>query len=531
MGELSLEHGLNRLRWGLLNVALKWGEGIDRQGKPYEWMLDTRELLLQGPYLQYAARLLWERVKGYRPVMVGGMTLAANPLTIALMYESRADGTPVDAFLIRREPKGDGLRKLVEGPPIRSGTRVVLLDDLVNMGETQRKALSALEPFDCEVAAVGVIIDYQRKGTAWLRERGIPVEAIFTLGDLGIARKEPVAPQPHRLLWSFPGLNAGRYKAPKSSPRVVGDTIYVGSDQGDLLALSLNGEERWRYVTRDRERGIHSTPLVHGGTCYFGSYDGYLYAVDAARGTLVWEIRPGQWIGSSPTVDPEQGAIFAGIEYGKHGGSLIAVDAATGRLRWEMKAQGYIHSSPWFDLPRRQVVVGGNDGTVYAADARTGEIRWVCRTGGEVKGNPVIDQDGRVYFGSYDGYLYAARGETGLVVWRRRLGHRLYATPLVWNDLVIVGGFSGRLVALERGTGEVRWVAATGGPIVGGAALVGENRIVAGSQDKNISLFDVESGDLLWEHKADSPVMTTPGTGAGMFLVPSISGTLYAFEA
>ena len=96
---------LQALRQGVLDIALKLGQGVGRDNKPYQWMIDCRELLLGGPYLQYAARLLWERIKKHQPDFVGGMTLAANPLTIAILYESRLDNQPVNGFLIRKEPK------------------------------------------------------------------------------------------------------------------------------------------------------------------------------------------------------------------------------------------------------------------------------------------------------------------------------------------------------------------------------------------------------------------------------------------
>ena len=101
---------IEELRRGLLNVALKLGCGVDKNGRPYHWMLDCRELLLTGSYLRFAAREIWGRIKHYQPDFFAGMTLAANPLTIALMLESRNDNSNVDAWLIRREPKADGLR-------------------------------------------------------------------------------------------------------------------------------------------------------------------------------------------------------------------------------------------------------------------------------------------------------------------------------------------------------------------------------------------------------------------------------------
>lgn len=514
----------------LLDVSLKLGEGLDKNGQPYQWMVDSRELLLSGPWLQMAARLIWERIKPYKPEMVGGMTLAANPLTIAVMYESRLDGMPVDAFLIRKQPKEDGLRKLIEGPPIKPGTRVVVLDDIVNSGDTQKAALKALEPTGATVVAVGALIDCERTGAQWLKGRDIALEALFTLSELGIAQQVPARPESSRLLWTLDGLNRGSYQAPKSTPCFGEGAIFLGSDRGLLLSLDLEGQVRWHHAVRDTERGVHSSPALYKGRVYAGAYDGYLYCLSAESGELVWEERPGQWIGSSPAVDEVRNRLYVGIEYGEAGGSLIAVDPDDGRTLWELKANGYMHGSPCLDAERGQVIAGANDGVLFAADAETGAERWRFTTDGAIKGKAAVDDEGRCFTGSFDGNLYALSAENGALLWKRRVGHRLYTTPLVCRDLVIVGSYASRLVALDRRTGRVRWVASTGGALIGGAALVGDDRVAVGSADGCFYLFEAATGRTLYQYRTGAPIMGTPAVGHGQALVPSFDGKLYAFD-
>ena len=515
------------LRQALLNDGVKLGQGVDDSGRPYHWMVDCREVLLSPTSLHHAARLLWERLKPYRPEAVGGMTLAANPLTIALLYESRADGYPLEGFIIRKEPKGNGLQKWVEGPPLKPGTRVVLLDDLVNSGETQRRALSILEPLRPEVVAVGALLDCERAGSAWIKAQNLPLERLFTLRELGVDLDRPEQPNTHPILWKWGPLNHGRYNAPKSSPILTEHGLFVGSDAGFLAALTLDGQERWRVVVRDRERGIHSTPLYHEGRVYFGAYDGFVYCVDAENGRVLWEARPGQWVGSSPALDRERDRIVIGVEYGEAGGSLISLDAKTGRPVWELKAGHYIHSSPWVDHERRQAIVGANDYAVYAADLDDGSLRWQVVTGGEVKGDPVMDAQERCFVGSGDGFLYALDAASGAVLWKRQIGKRLQIRPLLVDDLVIAGGSSSRLVAMDRETGEVRWMATTGGAIVGGAAVVGD-RIAVGSTDGRLYLLDKATGRHLDAVTTAGPIMTTPGVGMGRCVFPSFDGGLWA---
>ena len=75
-----------------------------------------------------------------------------------------------------------------------------------------------------------------------------------------------------------------------SSPAVVRDVVYIGSNDGNLYALEAGtGAVKWKFATESR---IAPSPAVADGTVYFGSYDGVFYAVDEA-GNLKWKFQTG----------------------------------------------------------------------------------------------------------------------------------------------------------------------------------------------------------------------------------------------
>ncbi len=492
---------------------------MDRVGTPYAWMLDTREMVLQKRYLPVVGRLLWERLEKHDIDFVAGYTLAAHPLAVAVMY---ASGHTVDGVLIRRSPKENGLCKLVEGPDIPAGARVALVDDLVNSGDTLKQAVAALRPFGCQVVAAGVLIDYELEGAEWLRAEGIALEALFTLAELGVSAR---APQPWEPLWVVENVNGGEYRAPKSIPHVGPERIHVGSDRGFMLCFDRSGNELWRYAVRDKERGVHSSPCVREGRVYFGAYDGYLYCVE--DGKLVWETRPGQWIGSSPALWGDR--LYVGIEYGQSGGGLLCADASTGKRLWEAPAADYMHASPIVDEQRGQAIVGANDNVLRAVDLQDGSVRWEHETGGALKAWASVDADGTCFAGSFDGHLYAVDAATGDLRWRRKLSQNLYCTPVLTGDLVLACGHSGRLVAMDRATGHVRWVAATHGPTVGGPALIGEE-VMTTSVEGWVMRFACADGAPLGGYKAGAKMMGAPGVGAGLACVVDFTGKMHAFS-
>jgi outer membrane protein assembly factor BamB len=101
----------------------------------------------------------------------------------------------------------------------------------------------------------------------------------------------------------------------KSSPAVAGERVFVGIDK-DLTALDRKtGRVLWRAATG---RKVDSTPLVVGEVVYVGSDDSTFYAFDAASGKRLWSFTTGASVSSSPTygeglilVGSDDGALYA----------------------------------------------------------------------------------------------------------------------------------------------------------------------------------------------------------------------------
>jgi LPS sulfotransferase NodH/outer membrane protein assembly factor BamB len=529
--QASSDNYRSELKNILLNTGLKLGPGMQRNGKAISWVLDCREVLLTGQYLRYAGRLLWECLRPYAPDAVGGMTMSADPLTVALLYEAQAENYPLQGFVIRKEPKPYGLRKHVEGPPIRRGARVVLLDDLISSGTTIRRALRALQPFEVDVVAIGVIIDFQLRGSAWLREQQLPVESLFTLSELGVFQQQ--RPDPHvsaPLLWTRSTTYTDGGNQAISSPSTKDDAIFIVTDTGSLLALTLEGKERWRHSIYPGNGRGNSTPLIHQGRVYVGTNDGYVTCFGAEAGEVIWKVKCGRQIGSGLAVATSDGLILVGTTIGPGQGSLVALDKENGQFVWELTLPGQVQSVPCYDPQQRQVLVGTNDGELYAVDITRGIPHWKIRTGGPVKGKIAITEDGVCFAGSFDGYIYALEASSGRLRWKRRLGPHVLASPLVYRNLIVVGSSTGHIIAMEQQSGNICWIAATGGRIIGGAALVGEHNLAVGSGDGCIYLLEATSGIVEWCYSTVGAIRTTPTVGTTLFAVQSDDGKLYTFS-
>lgn len=117
---------------------------------------------------------------------VGGLTMGADPVATAILHAAASRGLDVDAFVVRKEAKSHGMRRLVEGPDV-AGRRVVVLEDTSTTGGSPLQAVEALREAGAEVAAVAVVVD-RSTGAKERIEAEAQVPYLYALGpaDLGL---------------------------------------------------------------------------------------------------------------------------------------------------------------------------------------------------------------------------------------------------------------------------------------------------------------------------------------------------------
>jgi outer membrane protein assembly factor BamB len=107
----------------------------------------------------------------------------------------------------------------------------------------------------------------------------------------------------------------------------------------------------------------------------------------------------------------------------------------------------------------------------------------------------------------------------------------IYGTPAISQNLVLLGGYSGTLYALNESDGSEKWSQATGGHIVG-APVASDSTVYVGSSDRCLYAFAVDSGD---EHFSPfctgQRIWSTPAVSGGMVYFGSMDKNLYALDA
>jgi len=146
--------------------------------------LDARGASLVGQ-LMHALIRNEEAARGVRVDAVGGLTMGADPIALAVAIRScsAGDERALQAFAVRKTPKAHGQAKLIEGN-FKHGDTVVVIDDVVTRGESTIAAINAVEKEGGRVAFVAVLVDRQEGGRAKIEAMGHPVVAMFTRDDL-----------------------------------------------------------------------------------------------------------------------------------------------------------------------------------------------------------------------------------------------------------------------------------------------------------------------------------------------------------
>ena len=57
------------------------------------------------------------------------MSIGADPITGAVVTIAGTAGLPLKGFMVRKEPKGHGMQRYIEGP-VEAGNRVVIVEDV-----------------------------------------------------------------------------------------------------------------------------------------------------------------------------------------------------------------------------------------------------------------------------------------------------------------------------------------------------------------------------------------------------------------
>lgn len=188
---MSIEQDRSELADILRAKSVKTGHFVLASGKESDLYVDCRVTTLDARGAVLLGRVLndllrkEEAARGLKIESLGGLTMGADPLALSTAIASSlaGDAEPVQAFTVRKEAKGHGRGKRIEGN-FAAGQTVVAVDDVITTGGSTLKAIEAIREEGGNVAFAMVLVDRQEGGREAIEKEGIPVVAAFTREEL-----------------------------------------------------------------------------------------------------------------------------------------------------------------------------------------------------------------------------------------------------------------------------------------------------------------------------------------------------------
>jgi orotate phosphoribosyltransferase len=180
----ELVTGRDELLRMIKDKAVLHGDFVLSSGQRATWYIDLRRILLSGQAAPLAGRVMLAATADLDYDAVGGLTLGADPVALAMVHAAAAEGRALDAFIVRKAEKTHGLQRRIEGPDV-AGRRVLAVEDTSTTGASVLTAVDALQAAGAQVAGVAVMVE--RGARPRITERGLAFCAVYELGDLGLA--------------------------------------------------------------------------------------------------------------------------------------------------------------------------------------------------------------------------------------------------------------------------------------------------------------------------------------------------------
>lgn len=246
----------------------------------------------------------------------------------------------------------------------------------------------------------------------------------------------------------------------RGAPTVVGDTLYVMSQDNQLYSLkTADGATNWSATASVEIAGVFGTgaPAFDRGTVVAGFSSGELNAYRFENGRVVWQdalsrtsistsVATLSDIDASPVID--NGQVFA---LGQ-GGRMVALDLITGQRIWELNLAGI--ATPW--VAGDWVFAVTDDAKVMAISRNNGKIRWINQLPAfenlKAKRGPIsyvgpVLAGGRLILAGENGALINIDPATGAFQSQTNVGAPVSQPPVVANNTLYVLDDKGRLHA------------------------------------------------------------------------------------
>ena len=166
-------------------LAIVKGRVTLASGREADYYVDVRRVTLDGQAAPLVGSVMRELVADWDFDAVGGLTMGADPVAIAMLHAAASAGERLDAFVVRKDAKTHGLHKRIKGPDV-AGRRVLVVEDTSTTGGSALQAVAALRVAGAEVVGVAVIVDRSTGAAQAINAAGLDYRYAYGIEDLDL---------------------------------------------------------------------------------------------------------------------------------------------------------------------------------------------------------------------------------------------------------------------------------------------------------------------------------------------------------
>src|ERR1700724_273514 len=168
----------------LASKSFRLGQFKLSSGGTSDYYIDCRTTTLAAKGARLTGQVVLDEIRnrGWKPKAIGGLTMGADPIVVAV---SVASGE-VDGFLVRKAEKQHGTGRRIEGFQ-EKGARVIIVDDVCTTGSSTVQAIEAAREFGFRIVGIMCLVERKEANGRPHVERtaaGVPFIAIFTNNDI-----------------------------------------------------------------------------------------------------------------------------------------------------------------------------------------------------------------------------------------------------------------------------------------------------------------------------------------------------------
>lgn len=259
------------------------------------------------------------------------------------------------------------------------------------------------------------------------------------------------------VLWQRKILHGANSKRIFSSPAYLNNTIYFGGYDGNFYALDAEtGKVKWVSFDAD---WVGSSPCVSsnlnlvfvGMEFSFWKKKGGVAAYDSETGRRVWLTSSSEFTHGSPAFSEKYTIVICG----SNDGYVYGIQAKKGTILWSYYAGGEVKGACVLSPNEEYVAVATFNNCYVIFETRTGKLVSKIDTMEANFSSPAWIDNARVVCPSLDKNIYCFSVKEGKIIWKYNTSARVFAKPVLIQDKIYIGTNEGALLVIDKNSGDL----------------------------------------------------------------------------